>query len=120
MNKIIKQITQAIQLSEQARKEGLLTLEDELDKNLIRKRDIFYFGLQYVIDGTDCELIEKILNNLIKTNKKDFLLKTIQKEAVLSIQRGDNTRILFQILTSFLKDKAYDKVCKELPDYVMS
>jgi hypothetical protein len=38
----------------------LLALEDELDQKKINDRDIFAYGIRFVADGTDAEIIEKI------------------------------------------------------------
>ncbi len=53
-------ITELVQLSENARKEGLLSLEDSLQAiqdPFLRK------GLQLIVDGTDPELVKNMLEN---------------------------------------------------------
>jgi flagellar motor component MotA len=91
-----------LEYSEKARKEGLLSLEDDLDRAKINARDIFEYGLSFVVDGVDYELIEEILTNIIKQEKdKDMIiLKTIQKDAVLMIQAGTNPRLICAVLNS--------------------
>jgi flagellar motor component MotA len=99
-NEIVKR---AFAFTDKARREGLLAIEDVLDGEKIGNRDIFEYGMRFVVDGTDGEIIEKILSNIIKQEKdKDMLkLKTIQKEAVLMIQAGSNTRSLYALLNSY-------------------
>ena len=92
-----------ISFSEIGRREGLLALEGKLDQDKINKRDIFEYGMSFVIDGIDPDIIEKILSNIINQEKDDSLaaLKTIQKEAVLAIQKGFNPRLLRCLINSF-------------------
>jgi flagellar motor component MotA len=99
-NDIVKR---ALALSEKARREGLLALEDESDQEKINNRDIFEYGLRFVIDGTDAKILEKILSNIIKHEKDEnmYILKSIQKEAVLMIQDGTNPRLLYALLNSY-------------------
>ena len=105
--------------AEKARREGLLALEEGFDPEKTGERDIFEYGLRFVIDGTDKELIEKILSNIIAQEKDEYLrvLKTIQKEAVLAIQEGLNPRILIHVLNSYtdipLNDEKIKKMLKE-------
>jgi len=105
-------IKKALPLAEMARREGLLSLTANTEK--ISERDIFEYGLNFVIDGVDSSIIEKILSNIIAQEKDEYarILKTIQKEAVMWIQQGLNPQMLYYILNSLtgisLKDdKAY-------------
>jgi flagellar motor component MotA len=122
-NEIVKR---ALKFSEKSRREGLLSLEDDLDYDKAKERDIFEYGLQFVIDGTPKELIEKILSNIIKQEKDErkIVLMNIQKEAVLLIQEGVNSEILYAVLNSYtnmsLKEdqakKAFDDEIGDLFD----
>jgi len=82
-------------------------------------RDIFQYGLRFVVDGTDREIIEKILSNLIAQEKDEYMrtLKTIQKEAVFMIQKGLNPGLIYSVLNSYtdisFKD---DAILKRLDD----
>ena len=93
----------ALALAEKARKEGLLSLEDDFDPEKIRTRDIFEYGLRFTVDGTDSDIVNKILSNIIEQDKDEYShrFKTIQKEAVLMIQSGINPQLLCAILNSF-------------------
>jgi flagellar motor component MotA len=99
-------IKKAYYVSLKSRSEGLLKLEDDIGYE-DGSEDIFNYGLQFVIDGTGPEYIDPILSNLIEheTDPKMKLLKTIQKEAVLSIQKGDNIRLLIMLIVSYVDDE---------------
>jgi chemotaxis protein MotA len=97
-------VQRALNFAETARREGLLALEEELDAQKADERDIFEYGIRFVIDGTDRETIEKILSNIVKQEKDEsmYILKTIQKEAVLAIQEGIvRPMLLYCLLNSY-------------------
>lgn len=98
----------ALALEEKALREGLLSLEENLDEEKANARDIFHYGLRYVIDGTDTLIIEKILTNIVEQEKDEYLrkFKNIQKEAVIGIQLGFNPQIFYSLLNSYT-DFAY-------------
>ena len=110
----------AMYCAEKARRYGLLSVEEDLDKHEFEwvKRDVFWYGMRFAIDGTDTDLIDKILSNLIDLCEDDYSkkLQTIKKEAVLSIQRGDNPRILFAIINSYSDLPLDDPLTKEIFD----
>ena len=96
-------VKKALHCSNKARKEGLLSLEDGLlDHKKADTRDIFEYGLRFAIDGTDLEIIDKILSNIIDQEKNEHLriLKNIQKQAIIGIYCGINPVILYAILNS--------------------
>jgi len=95
-------VGKALQSTIKARTEGLLALEDALDQEKVNARDIFEYGLRFVVDGTDGSLIDEILSNIINQEKDEQLrtLMNIQKRAVLSIQAGDNPRMTYALLNS--------------------
>jgi len=92
----------AIQLSDKARKEGLLAMEDIIDREKMMQRDILEYGVRFVVDGTDGSLLKNILSNIIEQEDDKYTrqLMTIKAEAVLSLQAGDNTRIMRYKLNS--------------------
>ena len=94
--------SKAIDYAERARREGLLALEDELDEDKVNSRDILEYGIRFVVDGTDANLIYHILTNIIAQEKDEqiILLKNIQREAVMQIQTGINPRMLYYVLNS--------------------
>jgi flagellar motor component MotA len=103
MQEYAKTARKALAVSEKARREGLLVLADELDEAKADGRDIFEYGLRFVIDGVDRDFIERILSNIInqETDERLRTLKIIQKEAVLAIQEGLNPRLLSALLNSY-------------------
>jgi flagellar motor component MotA len=95
-------VERALRFHDKARREGLLSLEDVIDSKKADERDIFEYGLRFVVDGVDSEIVDIILSNIVNQDQDEHsrLLKTIQKEAVLSIQVGINPRILYAVLNS--------------------
>ncbi len=94
----------AAQFNEIARREGLLALEDKFeDMPADDDRDIFKYGIRFVVDGIDSTYINKIMTNLVNQEKDEEMrvLKTIQKEAVLLIQEGCNVNLMMAILNSY-------------------
>jgi flagellar motor component MotA len=93
----------ALAFSEKARKEGLLALEEDIDQEKVNNRDIFEYGLRFVIDGVDAIFIRNILSNIIEQEKDESMktLKNIQMEAVLQIQSGTHPYLLQAMLNSF-------------------
>jgi flagellar motor component MotA len=82
-----------------ARREGILALEDKLDKEKVAKRDLFETGIQMAVDGTERAVIENYLDSWIEANCNNSvayyekILASIIKTGVLCIQEGYNPRI---------------------------
>jgi len=95
-------VGKALQSTIKARNEGLLALEDALDQEKVNARDIFEYGVRFVVDGTDGSYIDEILSNIINQEKDEQLrtLMNIQKRAVLCIEAGDNPRMIYAFLNS--------------------
>ena len=93
----------ALAFSKKARREGLLAFEEDADEEKINNRDIFQYGLRFVIDGIEQPIIDGILSNIINQEKDETvkILKEIQKQAILAIQRGDHSRIIYAVLNSY-------------------
>jgi flagellar motor switch protein FliG len=105
-------IKKALPLAEKSRREGLLSLAADTER--VSERDIFEYGLNFAIDGTDTAYIEKILGNIIAQEKDEYarIYKTMQKEAVMGIQQGLAPQMLYYILNSLSpislkEDEAY-------------
>ena len=94
----------AMNFSEKARSEGLLALEEDIESDKVDNRDIFEYGMRFTLDGTDKGIIDKILSNLIEQHSDPFELcyKKVQIEAVLSIQAGDNPRVMLASMASHI------------------
>jgi len=93
----------AVKLSDKARKEGILALEDEIDSDKIDLRDVFELGLRFIVDGTDREVVKDILSNFImhEEDKYTRLIMDIKVAAVLSILDGENIYITACRLNSY-------------------
>jgi len=107
-------------LAKKARNEGLLSLEDDIDEANIKKGDIFDYGLRFSIDGTNDEIVERILSNLINQEKDNTLkrMKAIQKEAVFAIYSGLSSKLTISLLhslsgLSFEEDEIYQEIYKD-------
>ena len=111
-------IERAFSASEKARCEGLLALEEDMDEDKEPGRDIFEYGMRFVVDGTDSSVIDKILSNIVRQEKDEqqLLLKTIQKEALLAVQEGMSTQLLAVLLNSYTDLPFNDPVFKNLLD----
>ena len=108
----------AITFLEKGRNEGLLSIEEIIDKNKLKKRDIMELGSMLAIYGAEASFLNKVLTNLVnlETDKDLKILKTIQKEAVLSLQAGDNLMNLVILLNSYVDigiEEAMKKYCEE-------
>jgi flagellar motor component MotA len=101
---------------------GLVSLKNLFNEEKYNQRDIFEYGIHMVLDGKAPELISKVLTNIIdlETDKERKTLKTIQKDAVLSIQQGISPNDLMWIINSYVNidlDKAVKKYA-EINDFI--
>lgn len=93
-----------VQSSEKARREGLLALEDDIGEY---EYPLLKAGMQLVVDGTDPEIIEKLLSiRMLSGNRrgKEFVEQLIIYTGLLSIQSGDNPRITMEKCFALLGD----------------
>jgi hypothetical protein len=96
-------VKNAVAIAAKARREGLLGLDSDIDREKAAMRDIFHYGLQFAVDGVACEIIDKILSNIIAQEEDGYtrILKTIQKEAAFCVQQGFNPKLLYYTLNSY-------------------
>lgn len=89
---LVPLVKQLRDLGEIAYKRGLLALEGELSQI----RDPFFkLGLQLIVDKTEPENVQDILDSDIyynESNGRELLKKIIIREGLLRIQAGDNAR----------------------------
>ena len=115
-----KTAKRALFIADKVRKMGFLSVEEDLDREKFQKRDVFEYGLRFVIDGTDRDVIDDLLSNIVNQEKDEYLrlLKTMQKKAVLLIQDGSSPIIVFAFMNSYtdlsLKEDESEKVLDEL------
>jgi len=113
-NEYKKIFERAVMVNDKTRREGLLSIDDILDNDLLLKRDIMETGFMLTNDGTDSVIIDNILTNIIslEDDEKKKILKTVQKTAVLLIHRGCPTELLALTLSS-LVDIDFENVMKQ-------
>jgi hypothetical protein len=99
-----------------ARTMGLLVLEERIDEEKAEQRDIFHYGMRFMVDGTNATFIDKLLSNIInqETDEDVKLLKNIQKEAVLRIQDGTSLRLFVSMLNSYVDNTLAQATWKDL------
>jgi len=93
-------LERALFISGKTLKDGLLSLDEYIDENKLNKRDIMELGLKLTYNGMDALVIDRILTNVInlETNKKNMILKSIQKNAVLAIHAGYDAKTIELLL----------------------
>jgi flagellar motor component MotA len=89
-------------------------LEETIDNEKFRQRDIMEYGIRLAVDGTNPSTINRILANIInqETNEDLKKLKIIQKDAIFAIQEGWHPRLLIMLLNSHV-DIGIDQVMQE-------
>jgi flagellar motor component MotA len=94
----------ALFLSETAQWQGLLSLEDIIDMDKYKQRDILEYGIKFVLDGCDGDFLNKVLSNIVnlESDKDKKILKTIQKEAVMCMQYGTRPQLMALLLNSYV------------------
>ena len=105
-NEVVALIDLMVKIAEKARNDGLLSIEDDVREY---SYSMLQLGMQLVVDGTDPEIIEDLLTSrILSGNKKgkDLVEQLIICAGVLSIQAGDNPRIVMVKCFSFLGDDA--------------
>ena len=77
-------------LAEQAKKDGLKSLENEIF-NFDETEKVFSDGLVLIIDNVAPHIVDKTLSDIITQENDEYLqhYQTIQKQAILRIQAGE-------------------------------
>jgi len=106
MKQLARILLTAVIFSRKSVSEGLLALEDKIEELEGNFLGIFKYGMKLALDGINAQLISKILSNMIEneTSENEIRLKKIQREAVIGIHAGENTRYLLLKLFSYLYD----------------
>ena len=102
--RLVQIVQRAYQFSWKGRREGLLELANDLDLEALKQRDIFEFGMRLAIEGIEPEVLNTVLSNMSNLEPDDEArrIKTIQKEAVLGIQKEINSVLLLNTLFSHM------------------
>lgn len=104
-NQVIDAAKTIMKLADLARKEGLLALEDMIDTIT---SDYLKQLIILVVDGTFPEIIIEIATNIYWTNASDgvnSMVDYIYLRGMLSIQNGENLRVLDKLLMSLMPSK---------------
>jgi flagellar motor component MotA len=99
-----------VQLYETSQKNGLLSLEEMMDVEKVKQRDILEYSIRFIIYGMDRKKKKKILSNIIRQEEDKYtrLLMEIKKEAALQLQEGLNPRCFVVLLNSYTDIPLYD------------
>ena len=111
---LLKGVAQMIELSNTARKEGLLALEDEVGgfgPTIAEGMDGYLQQLiMLVVDGTDPEVVERIaLTRYFSSGLKGYeaMLYLIYMDGTLLLQKGVNPRVVEEEISSMLPGDLY-------------
>lgn len=114
---VLAAFAQVLELHRIARLEGLLSLEEMVEGIDVDAEEEYLKQLiMLVVDGTDTEIIEGIgWSRYFANDYTDYpaLQHLIWLEGVLSIQAGDNLRVLEEKLKGMLPSHLYRKMSKE-------
>ena len=101
---LLKIIAGIVNLANICRREGVLALEQQIEKTDDKLTKI---GLGLICGGTDPKLVEGILSTFIVTSNKtgaDLLSQLIVQDGLLQIQAGHNPRIIEEKLLAYMGD----------------
>jgi flagellar motor component MotA len=98
------------QLYETSRKNGLLALEEIMDVEKVKQRDILEYSIRFILDIIDPDILEKLLSNIVRQEEDKYtrLLMEIKKEAALLLQKDLNSRLWLALLNSYTDIPFYD------------
>ena len=112
---LLKTIRLMIDITEQARREGLLSLEGWIkDPDCPGGKfrdgiDLFtHEAIMLIVDGTEAEIVERILTNLIQAcngSSYELMRRYIIMQAILLVQEACNPRLLAILLLSLLGEE---------------
>jgi hypothetical protein len=99
---INKILTRTLMLNNKIRCEGFKTLQNEIDIESAAVHEILEYGMLLAYAELPAEEIDLILTRCVESEKNPVKkrLKRIEKEAVMSINAGNNPRITIMILLS--------------------
>lgn len=99
-------LSQLLMISNIARKEGIIALEEEAERNY-ELSDMTRELIWLIVDGTDPQLVERIGLMQYFAKKKDVyqsIMDIMSIYGMLSIQAGYNPRIIWKMLNSMIPD----------------
>ena len=108
----IEVIYTLLDLANEARKRGILVLEDEVSQE---EENIFLkHGISLVVDGTDPDLLKDVLETMILGDGHTgaaLLERLIMLKGIQAIQAGENPRIMAYRLSAMLGEAYVSRVC---------
>lgn len=115
---VIESIIIVDDLSNTARKEGLLAIEDKFVYGASSiGADSISYGVMLVVDGTDPELVAEIASNEYLSSKyqgNEALRQYILIRGLLAVKSGENPRVIEEVLISLLPSEIRDHARKML------
>lgn len=93
----IRTVKRIMELTNIARTQGILALENEIEENGESDLPLLKIGIALVVDGTDPEIVETILKNYLLSSEftnQEFLENMLVYQGVLAIQMGENPRMI--------------------------
>ena len=109
-----------VELSVQARHEGLLALDEKISdaetafNEIPKSKKFFFVLLRLIVDGTNEDSLSIIADNLIESSADDDFEKlsfTLAKTGAISLQRGDNPFVMERLFLSILGFDAEEEIC---------
>ncbi|MDR2583583.1 MAG: DUF4116 domain-containing protein [Fibromonadaceae bacterium] len=107
-----------------ARREGLMALENYIDKEKLSEKAFLETGMQMATDGTKREIIENYINSWIETNCNNSvayyekILASIIKTGILCVQGGYNPEVAEYKMTVLIpKELTPDSLLPEKETY---
>ena len=102
-----------VALNDQAREDGLLSLEDKIPE---LSSDFLKIAIQLLVDGCETEEIEQVLRTVRHADGRtgsEQVERMMIEAGVLAIHRGTNSRMLKTILAAYLGEEAALKATLE-------
>lgn len=120
---IVDVIRKIKEISELARREGLLAMEEYANESLSENVEMERFikeGILLIVDGTEPSILKEVLSNQIAVEgleKFESYLKFIIMNGMLMVQNGINPRFIEYFLLSYLPGEYISKAKGYLNEY---
>jgi flagellar motor component MotA len=104
-----------------AKRKGLFACGSLIDKEGLRRREVFDVGLSLVCMGCDGEDIKTVLENIEShaSNPQWKLLDKVALHGILGIQHGESTGYMSLLLDSLIPpDERLGNVVEEVTEYL--
>lgn len=116
-NQYLPTVKLLLQYSIQAQMKGLLMLEDIISE---MKDPFLANGIQFIVDGTDPDLVREILQRkiIVSDESPERIFECcILLEGILSIQRGDFSSVFLGVMQSYMGyNSEFEKEFLQIPE----